>query len=92
MAIRIDRPRFRGILGRMNVELEPTEDFVDALEDSINDGREGLATTDSVEVMRAQLVTEIRSLETRLTTRMVWIAAALFTALSIMMALFRFLG
>ena len=65
MAIRIDRPRFRDIFGRMEIAQSPANDFVDAVEDTINEGREGLATKDDLAAMESRLLQDAAEREAR---------------------------
>lgn len=65
MAIRIDRPRFRDIFARMEIPKAPADDFVDAVEDTVNEGREGLATKDDVRALAAELKQDAAEREAR---------------------------
>ena len=65
MAIRIDRPRFRDIFARMEIPKAPADDFVDAVEDTVNEGREGLATKDHLDAMEARLRADAAEREAR---------------------------
>ena len=65
MAIRIDRPRFRDIFARMEIPKAPADDFVDAVEDTVNEGREGLATKDDVRALATELKQDAAEREAR---------------------------
>lgn len=65
MAIRIDRPRFRNIFARMEIP-HAADDFVDAVEDTVNAGREGLAPTEGLDGMEARLRADATKREARI--------------------------
>lgn len=87
MAIRIDRPRFRAIFGRLAMAQDEAEEFVDALEDTFVESRDDLATKQDLALLRAELIAEIRALEARMTRMLLFVSLGLFTALAALMTL-----
>ena len=96
MAIRVDRPRFRGIFGRMRVEAPPAEELLDAFEETLDDAieasREDLATKRDLELWRAEIRAEMQAMETRIMNRMYVALGVLFMALAALMALLQVFG
>ena len=66
LATRIDRPRLRNILARMEIPQAPADDFIDAVEDTVNEGREGLATKHDLDAMEARLRADATEREARI--------------------------
>ena len=66
LAIRIDRPRFRNIFARMEIQQAPADDFVDAVEDTVNEGRDELATKDDLRALAAELMQDAAEREARI--------------------------
>ena len=87
MAIRVDRPRFRGIFGRMRVEAPPAEEFLDAFEDSLNDAQDGLASLRDVDVMKTEIIAEMRAMEARYARSQVVTVTVILTEIAIATAI-----
>lgn len=83
MAIRIDRPRFRNIFARMEVPQAPADDFVDAVEDTVNEGREELATKDDLLALEARLKADAAEREARMMQSMLVFVGVTLTAIAL---------
>lgn len=83
MAIRIDRPRFRDIFARREIPQAPADDFVDAVEDTVNEGREGLATKDDLLAMEARLRADAAEREARILQNQLVMVRVMLGALAI---------
>ena len=98
MAI-IDKLKFRNILVNGDIAEEaPAEEFVAALDETFEEQLSGLATNEDVHnlgvglrgetaQMGAELIAEMRAMETRLTRLVMYVAFGLFTALAALMTL-----
>ena len=49
MAIRVNRPKFRGIFDRLGFERQASEELLDEFEISLNESRDGLATKSDIQ-------------------------------------------
>ncbi len=87
MAIRVDRPRFRGIFGRMRVEAPPAEEFLDAFEDTLDGAQEGLATTQDLAIAVAEIKSDAAEREARLTQMFVLSMAVILSGIAIATAI-----
>lgn len=83
MAIRIDRPRFRSIFDRMGIPKAPADDFVDAVEDTVNEGREDLATKEDLLALEARLKQDAAEREARLIQNQLVMVGVLLTAIAL---------
>ena len=83
MAIRIDRPRFRSIFARMEIPQAPADDFVDAVEDTINEVREDLTTKDDLLSLEARLKQDAAERESRLVQNQLVMVGVLLTAIAL---------
>lgn len=83
MAIRIDRSRFRNIFARMEVPQAPADDFVDAVEDTVNEGREELATKDDLLALEARLKADAAGREARMMQSMLVFVGVTLTAIAL---------
>lgn len=87
MAI-IDTLRFRNILVDGDIAEEtPAQEFVTALDESLEDITDGLATKQDLAQLRAELIAEIRALESRMTKFILYTVGLQLTALGIAVAL-----
>ncbi len=87
MAI-IDTLRFRNILVNGDIaEEEPAQQLVTALDESLDDIAGNLATKQDLAQGRAELIAEMRAMETRLTRQILYGSLGLFTALAALMTL-----
>ncbi|MDE2968003.1 MAG: hypothetical protein OXS30_11045 [Chloroflexota bacterium] len=83
MAIRIDRPRFRDIFARMGIPQAPADDFVDAVEDTVNEGRDELATKDDLRALAAQLMQDAAEREARILQNQLVMVGVILGAMAI---------
>lgn len=83
MAIRIDRPRFRSIFARMEIPQAPADDFVNAVEDTVNEGREELATKDDLLALEARLKANAAEREARMMQSMSVFVGVTLTAIAL---------
>ena len=66
MSIRIDRPRFRSIFGRLGMPRDESEDFVDALEDTFAENRQDVAEKQDLSSLAADLKRDAAEREGRM--------------------------
>ena len=83
MAIRIDRQRFRSIFSRMEIAQAPADDFVDAVEDTVNEGRDELATKDDLRSLAVELKQDAAERETRMMQNMLVFVGVILTAIAL---------
>ena len=87
MAIRIDRPRLRSIFGRLGMPRDESEEFVDALEDTIDNSLQGTATNEQVHHMIAAAVNELKAdaaeREARLVQHLVVVVEVVLTGIAL---------
>ena len=83
MAIRIDRPRFRDIFARMEIPQAPADDFVDAVEDTVNEGQDELATKDDLLAMEARLRADATEREARILQNQLVMVGVMLGAMAI---------
>ncbi|MDE2746416.1 MAG: hypothetical protein OXI41_10610 [Chloroflexota bacterium] len=83
MAIRIDRPLFRDIFARMEIPQAPADDFVDAVEDTVNEGRDELATKDDLLAMEVRLRADAAEREARILQNQLGMVGVMLGALAI---------
>lgn len=83
MAIRIDRPRFRDIFAHMEIPQAPADDFVDAVEDTVNEGRDELATKDDLLAMEARLRADAAEREARILQNQLVMVGVMLGAMAI---------
>ena len=87
MAIRIDRPRFRSIFGRLAMPRDEAEEFVDALEDTTDNSLQGTATNEQVQHMIAAAVIELKvdaaERETRMMQNLLVFVGVILTAMAL---------
>ncbi len=83
MAIRIDRPRFRNIFARMEIPQAPAEEFVDAVEDTVNQGRDELATKEDLRALAAELKQDGAEREARMMQGLLVFVGVILTAITL---------
>ena len=83
MAIRSDRPRFRGIFARMEIPQAPADGFVDAVEDTVDEGRDELATKDDLRALAAQLMQDAAEREARILQNQLVMVGVILGAMAI---------
>ena len=87
MAIRFDRPRFRRIFGRLGMPRDESEEFVDALEDTIDDSLHGTATNEHVQHTIAAAVNALKAdaaeREARLMQHLVVVVGIVLTGIAL---------
>ncbi len=83
MAIRIDRPRFRAIFGRMAMPRDEAEAFVDALEDTFVESRDDLATKKDLDNLADDLKRDAAERETRMMQNLLVFVGVILTAMAL---------
>ncbi len=83
MAIRIDRPRFRIIFGRLSMPRDESEDFVDAIEDTFVESRVGLSTKQDLKNMVNDLKQDSAEREARMMQSLLVFAGVILTAIAL---------
>ncbi len=83
MAIRIDRPRFRAIFGRMAMPRDEAEEFVDALEDTFVESRDDLATKKDLDNLADDLKRDAAERETRMMQNLLVFVGVILTAIAL---------
>ena len=92
MAFRVDRPRFRGIFERLGLPREPSEELLDAWEDTISDGQQDQASQQDLGLTRAELLAAMNDLELRMTRMVIAVGAGVFIGLGGLITIYHFLG
>ena len=83
MAIRIDRPRFRSIVGRLGMPRDEFEDFVDALEDTFAENRQDVAEKQDLSSLAADLKRDAAEREARMMQNLLVFVGAILTAIAL---------
>ena len=66
MALRVDRPRFRGIFGRLDLPPAVSEELLDAVEEEVDRSESRMATKQDLAMQTAELRSLISDLEVRM--------------------------
>lgn len=82
MAVRIDRPRFRALFGRLAMSNERAEEIVDVLEDTFDESLSDVATNTYVDLKVSGAVADLKAYladrEARMTLNlMIWLGIVL---------------
>ena len=83
MAIRIDRPRFRSIFGRLGMPRDESGDFVDALEDRFAENRQDMAKKQDLSSLAADLKRDAAEHEARMMQSLLVFAGVILTAIAL---------
>ena len=83
MAIRIDRPRFRRIFGRLGMPRDESEDFVDALEDTFAENRQEVAEKQDLSSLAADLKRDAAEREARMMQNLLVFIGVILTAIAL---------
>ena len=83
MAIRIDRPRFRSIFGRLGMPRDASEDFVDALEDTFAENRQDVAEKQDLSSLAADLKRDAAEREARMMQYLLVFVGVILTAIAL---------
>ena len=83
MAIRIDRPRFRSIFGRLGMPRDESEDFVDALEDTFAENRQDVAEKQDLSSLAADLKRDAAEREARMMQNLLVFVGLILTAIAL---------
>ena len=83
MAIRIDRPRFRSIFGRLGMPRDESEDFVDALEDTFAENRQDVAEKQDLSSLAADLKRDAAEREARMMQNLLVFVGFILTAIAL---------
>ena len=83
MAIRIDRPRFRRIFGRLGMPRDESEEFVDALEDTFVESDVGLSMKEHLKYMVNDLGQDAAEREARMMQSLLAFAVVILTAIAL---------
>ncbi len=83
MSIRIDRPRFRSIFGRLGMPRDESEDFVDALEDTFAENRQDVAVKQDLSSLAADLKRDAAEREGRMMQNLLVFVGLILTAIAL---------
>ena len=83
MAIRIDRPLFRRIFGRLGMPRDESEDFVDALEDTFAENRQEVAEKQALSSLAADLKRDAAEREARMMQNLLVFIGVILTAIAL---------
>ena len=87
MAIRVNRPKFRGIFDRLGFERLASEELLDEFEISLNESRDDLATKSDLSMAVAEIKTDAAEREARAARNQLVVVGVILGAIAIAVTL-----